>query len=190
MPFFESSDSLGTRMRPLWDKGVVDLRSSPVLEKPLVGAGGAIGGVVGTAWSVPKTVGVAAFEYYDKSLGKGRGRNFFDYVTSSPILHTLAFAGLASVVGAGLAASGVSLPPEWGISSSFQAGVVAYLFSYVSRTFPQVVSAVAAGVTGQGLSTGREFVDWFKRPLGDQRESAWRVAGDAARTKSSLSEVD
>ncbi len=173
---------MGTRMRPLWDKGVADFASTTALAKPVVGAGGSMGAVAGAVWSVPKTLGVAAFEYYDDSFGAGRGRNFFDYVTKSPLLHTLGFAALAGLIGTGLKAAGMTLPPELGISSSFQAGVFAYLFSHVGRTFPRVFGSTSAGLTGQGLTLGRDFVDWFTRPLGnDPSAPAWKVASPASR---------
>ena len=97
---------------------------------------------------------------------------------------------LAGVLGAGLKAAGVSLPPDLGISSSFQAGAIAYLFSYVGRTFPRVVGAAAAGVTGQGLSLGREFVDWFKRPLGEQGATTWKVASSESRAAAKKPSVE
>ncbi len=181
MTFLESSESLGTRMRPFWEKGVADFESSHPLAKPVVGAGGSIGAVAGAVWSVPKTLGVAAFEYYDNSFGKSRGRTFFDYVTNAPVVHTMAFAGLAGLLGAGIKAAGITLPPDLGISSSFTAGAFAYVFSHVGRTFPRVFGSTAAGLTGQGLTLGRHSVDRLTRPQSEQPTSAWKVASAESR---------
>jgi hypothetical protein len=177
-------------MRPLWDKGVADFKSSSLPEKLVVGAGGAIGGAVGVARAVPKSLGVAAFEYYDRSFGKSRGRDFFDYVTTAPIIHTAAAAAFAGALGAGFRALGVTLPPELGIATTLCAGAATYLGSLYVRTLPWVVGSTTAGGTGRGLSIGRELVERHKQPSLEVSPTAWKVASRTARAAAAKASIE
>lgn len=168
MAFFESSEALSARMGPLWSAGQADFKASSLPAKPIVGAGGAIGAVAGTLSSFPKTLGVAGFEYYDKSFGQSRGRNFFDYVTRAPVLHTLVGGFGAALLGAALHAAGIAIPRDWGTATSFGAGIATYISSRLFLGWLEVFPARAAGATGRGLTLGRELVEWFKKPLGDE----------------------
>ncbi len=167
MAFFESSEALKARQRPLWEAGAADWKATSLPGKPVVAVGGAIGAVVGSVASLPKTLGVAGFEYYDKSIGQSRGRGFFDYITRSPILHTLAMGSVAALLGAALHAAGIAIRPDWGVATTFGAGVATHLSSRLFLALPEVFTAKATGSMGKGLSLGREFLEWFKKPLGE-----------------------
>lgn len=146
---------------------MADWKATSLPAKPIVAIGGGIGAVAGTLASVPKTGGVAAFEYFDHSFGESRGRGFFDYITRSPLVHTIAMGSVAALLGVALHAVGIAVRPDWGIATTFGAGVATHLSSRLFLALPEVFTAKTTGSIGRGLTRGREFVEWFKKPLGD-----------------------
>jgi hypothetical protein len=154
MAFFESYDAVYKRSGPAWEKGWADYKTAPRVQKPFVAAGGLVAAAGGLGWGLVKTGGVATHEYIDRSFGRSRGKTFFEYVSTSPVLHTLGMAVVAQGVGMALRTLGFDFQIP-GLGTTFLGGAGLYTAAYLTRSIPNVVSAVATGVAGRGLSLVR-----------------------------------
>lgn len=153
MAFFESYDAVYKRSGPAWEKGWADYKTATPVQKPLVATGGLAAGAGGLGWGLVKTAGVATHEYVGNSLPK-HGRSFFEYVSTSPVLHTAGMALLAQGAGMALHALGLEFRIP-GLGTTFLGGAGLYVCAYATRWIPNVVSAVATGMAGRGLSLVR-----------------------------------